>query len=115
MFAVLDSIVVVLTDASLMINEPVKAGSTFTVNDLDALAPLPAIAPRSHVTVPVGDSVHPAGSAPLTVSPVGSISLTLTPAASDGPLFVTSSLMVVVWPALTDDGLNVLSIERSAS
>ena len=41
--------------------------------------------------------------------------MTLTPAASNGPRLVTSSLMVVVWPAFTGFIENVLSIERSAA
>ena len=97
------------TVAVLSIDEPAKLAATSTVNDVDAPPPA-AITPRSHVTVPAGASVHSAGSNPLTESPNGSTSTAVESAESDGPPLDTLSPIVVVSPALTVEGVNVLSI-----
>ena len=111
----LDSVVVVLTVPVLVIDVPIKDASTSTVNVEDAVPPLPVVAPRSHVTVPGGDSVHSVGNVPLTVSPVGSTSTTVVSTVLVEPMLVAFSVIVVVSPALTDVGLNVFSSIRSAA
>jgi len=111
---VLVSDVVVVTDPVLSIDEPVNAESTSTVNVVDAIVvPVADINPRTHVTVPA-DSEHSVGSE-LTVRSDDSTSVTIVPCASDGPLLVTLSVIVVVAPALTGFGENVLSISTSDS
>ena len=84
----------VVTVPVLSIDEPVKAASTRTVNVFDTMSPL-ASNPMVQTTVP-DDSVHPAGSVPVTVSPDASTSVATTFSASDGPLLVTFSVIVVV-------------------
>jgi len=113
LFPVLVSDVVVVTDPVLSMDEPVNAESTSTVNVVDAVALLPAIVPMTHVTVP-DDSEHSVGSE-LTVRSDESTSVTMVPCASDGPLLVTFSVMVVVLPATAGFGENVLSILTSDS
>ena len=72
------------------------------------------MAPRRHVTVPVAcEQVPCEGVADVYDTVVGRVSVTVTLLASEGPLLVTVSVYVRVFPCFTGFGAPVLVIAIS--
>jgi len=101
--------VVELTDA-LFVSVPVVPGDTVPVIVIVTWAPAPSTPSVHLLSVPLSG----AGVEELNVNPAGYVSVTTTPWASDGPLFVTTSVYVRLWPAITGSGLSLLVIDTSA-
>jgi hypothetical protein len=113
LFAAFGSAVVALTTA-VSVSDAAWAGAVTVTVIVGAVAPVTRAA-RVQVTetLPVFEQAQPVPVAETKVMPAGRVSVTVRLAASDAPLFTTTSEYATGWPATTVAG-PVFVIARSA-